>query len=218
MASETSDPGNQDTIDQMEEENAIAGMTAAQSQNQMSEAGLASGFGDYAGSSALSTQEKGLGSLTGSKLVDALMPGVGALSLISSLSGGYMQESLQRGGSPVYGSRGTVEGVVNTTNAFGTEFTTYSGNPDLDPNKQPDDNSNDASSQVARVNTNAIKKVVKAPTETSGSSYNPNGVVNASSASSSKRASRKGTILTSPQGDTTQLTTILKPGLKGTLG
>ena len=216
MGAETSDPGGQDTVDQMEEENAIAGMTDAQSQAQMSEAGLASGFGDYAGSSALSAQQKGLGSITGSKVVDALIPGVGALNLVSSLSAGYMQQSLQRGGSPVYGSRGTVEGVTNENNIFGFDYTTYSGNPDLDPNKQP--NLNDSSSpEVLSVNTSAINKVVKAAS-TETSSYNPNQVVNASAASSSKRASRKGTILTSPQGDTTQLTTILKPGLKGTLG
>ena len=216
MGAETSSPGGQDTVDQMEEENAIAGMTDAQSQAQMSEAGLASGFGDYAGSSALSAQQKGLGSITGSKVVDALIPGVGALNLVSSLSAGYMQQSLQRGGSPVYGSRGTVEGVTNENNIFGVDYTTYSGNPDLDPNKQP--NLNDSSSpEVLSVNTSAINKVVKAAS-TETSSYNSNQVVNASAASSSKRASRKGTILTSPQGDTTQLTTILKPGLKGTLG
>ena len=216
MGAETSDPGGQDTVDQMEEENAIAEMTDAQSQAQMSEAGLASGFGDYAGSSALSAQQKGLGSITGSKVVDALIPGVGALNLVSSLSAGYMQQSLQRGGSPVYGSRGTVEGVTNENNIFGFDYTTYSGNPDLDPNKQP--NLNDSSSpEVLSVNTSAINKVVKAAS-TETSSYNPSQVVSASAASSSKRASRKGTILTSPQGDTTQLTTILKPGLKGTLG
>ena len=196
MSGETSDPGGQDTVDQMEEENAIAGMTDAQSQAQISESGLSMG---------LSAQQKGLGSITGSKVVDALIPGVGALNLVSSLSAGYMQQSLQRGGSPVYGSRGTVEGVTNENNIFGVDYTTYSGNPDLDPNKQP--NLNDSSSP----------EVVKAAS-TETSSYNPNQVVNASAASSSKRASRKGTILTSPQGDTTQLTTILKPGLKGTLG
>ena len=211
MGAETSEPGEPTTnVDQTDDE-AVEVSERSFEANAVNE----TAYGDFAGSYALSQQQKG--SITGSHIADALVPGIGTLSLVSSLSAGYMQESLQRGGSPVYGGRG-VEGVVNTTNAFGTEFTTYSGNPDLDPNKQPDDNSNDASSQVARVNTNAIKKVVKAPTETSGSSYNPNGVVNASSASSSKRASRKGTILTSPQGDTTQLTTILKPGLKGTLG
>ena len=180
MGAETSDPGGQDTVDQMEEENAIAEMTDAQSQAQMSEAGLASGFGDYAGSSALSAQQKGLGSITGSKVVDALIPGVGALNLVSSLSAGYMQQSLQRGGSPVYGSRGTVEGVTNENNIFGFDYTTYSGNPDLDPNKQP--NLNDSSSpEVLSVNTSAINKVVKAAS-TETSSYNPNQVVNASAA------------------------------------
>jgi len=215
MGAETSDPGGQDTVDQMEEENAIAGMTDAQSQAQMSEAGLASGFGDYAGSTSLSQQQKG--SITGSQVMDALVPGVGTLSIVSSLSAGYMQQSLQRGASPVYGARG-VEGVVNETQAFGTTFKTYSGNPDLDPiggsNQGSDDNSS------GQIISPQINKVVSAPSApaASGPGVDPNDVVYARSASASKRVSRKGTILTSPQGDTTQLTTILKPGLKGTLG
>ena len=131
MAGETSEPSGQDTVDQMEEENAIAGMTDAQSQAQMSEMGLSGGFGNYAGSTSLSNQQSG--SITGSNLMDALVPGVGTLSVISSLNASYMQQSMQRGASPVYGSRGTVEGVVNETSAFGTTFSTYSGNPDLDP-------------------------------------------------------------------------------------
>ena len=204
MAGETSDPGGQDTVSQMEEENAIAGMTDAQSQAQMSEAGLASGFGDYAGSTALSDQQKG--SITGSKITDALV------------------QSMQRGASPVYGSRGTVEGVVNTTQAFGTEFSTYSGNPDLDPiSNNIKGTGND--SGVAAVNTSAVNKVVKAPVKNVSpsrvSSYNPNAVVSASGSSSNSnitRSGRQSTILTSSRGDTSQLTTIMKPGLRGTLG
>mgnify|MGYP003629977824 FL=1 len=222
MGAETSDPGGQDTVSQMEEENAIAGMTDAQSQAQMSEAGLASGFGDYAGSTALSDQQKG--SITGSKITDALVPGIGTLSVVSALSADYMQQSLQRGGSPVYGSRGTVEGVVNTTQAFGTEFSTYSGNPDLDPiSNNIKGTGND--SGVAAVNTSAVNKVVKAPVKNVSpsrvSSYNPNAVVSASGSSSNsniKRSGRQSTILTSSRGDTSQLTTIMKPGLRGTLG
>ena len=53
MAGETSNPGGQDTIDQAEEENMMAGMTTAESQAAMSEAGLSMGFGDFAGSTAL---------------------------------------------------------------------------------------------------------------------------------------------------------------------
>jgi hypothetical protein len=110
MGAETSDPGGQDTIDQAEEENMMAGMTDAQSQAQMSEAGLSMGFGDFAGSTALSNQESD--SLTGSNLTDALVPGIGTLSLISSISAQQTQASLQQGASPVYGSSGNVS---NTT-------------------------------------------------------------------------------------------------------
>ena len=213
MGAETSSPGGQQDVSFIDKDDEALEVAERALDTDALNPSL---YGDYAGSSALSAQQKGLGSITGSKVVDALIPGVGALNLVSSLSAGYMQQSLQRGGSPVYGSRGTVEGVTNENNIFGFDYTTYSGNPDLDPNKQP--NLNDSSSpEVLSVNTSAINKVVKAAS-TETSSYNSNQVVNASAASSSKRASRKGTILTSPQGDTTQLTTILKPGLKGTLG
>ena len=217
MSSETSSPGGQQDVSFIDKDDEALEVAERALDTDAVNPSL---YGDYAGSSALSAQQKGLGSITGSKVVDALIPGVGALNLVSSLSAGYIQQSLQRGGSPVYGSRGTVEGVTNENNIFGFDYTTYSGNPDLDPNKQP--NLNDSSSpEVLSVNTSDINKVVKAAsaeTTNSGGSYNPSQVVNASAASSSKKASRKGTILTSPQGDTTQLTTILKPGLKGTLG
>ena len=75
MAGETSEPSGQDTVDQMEEENAIAGMTDAQSQAQMSEMGLSGGFGNYAGSTSLSNQQSG--SITGSNLMDALSAIIG---------------------------------------------------------------------------------------------------------------------------------------------
>lgn len=217
MAGETSEPSGQDTVDQMEEENAIAGMTDAQSQAQMSEMGLSGGFGNYAGSTSLSNQQSG--SITGSNLMDALVPGVGTLSLISTLSAGYMQSSIQRGASPVYGSSGNVEGVVNETSAFGTTFSTYSGNPDLDPigggNRGGDDSSTPSivSSRVA-----APVEAASAPVRTA--SYNPNEAVDAYGMQSKKGrgSGRKDTIMTSAQGDTSQLKTILRPGLKGTLG
>jgi len=217
MSAETSEPSGQDTVDQMEEENAIAGMTDAQSQAQMSEMGLSGGFGNYAGSTALADQQKG--SITGSNLMDALVPGVGTLSIVSSLSAGYMQQSMQRGASPVYGSRGTVEGVVNTTQAFGTEFRTYSGNPDLDPignRNRGDDNESTPTIVSSQVNA-----PVKAPAATvRTASYNPDEVVDAYGMQSKKGrgSGRKDTIMTSAQGDTSQLKTILRPGLKGTLG
>lgn len=138
MAGETSDPSGQDTVDQMEEENAIAGMTDAQSQAQMSEMGLSGGFGNYAGSTSLSNQMNS--SITGSRVTDALVPGVGTLSLISAISAQNLQSNLQRGASPVYGTGGNVEGTLGS-GLFGG--TVYSGNPDLDPNRSAPDNSND---------------------------------------------------------------------------
>lgn len=217
MAGETSEPSGQDTVDQMEEENAIAGMTDAQSQAQMSEMGLSGGFGNYAGSTSLSNQQSG--SITGSNLMDALVPGVGTLSVISSLNASYMQQSMQRGASPVYGSRGTVEGVVNETSAFGTTFSTYSGNPDLDPIGGGNRGGNDPSTpSIVSSRVAAPVKAASAPVRTA--SYNPNEAVDAYGMQSKKGrgSGRKDTIMTSAQGDTSQIKTILRPGLKGTLG
>ena len=216
MSAETSEPSGQDTVDQMEEENAIAGMTDAQSQAQMSEMGLSGGFGNYAGSTSLSNQQSG--SITGSNITDALVPGVGTLSVISSLNAGYLQQSLQRGASPVYGSRGTVEGVVNETQAFGTSFRTYSGNPDLDPIGGPPTGGDDSTPTIV---SSQVNQAVKAPPPTvRTASYDPDEVVDAYGRRSKKgrKSGRRSTIMTSAQGDTSQLTTILRPGLKGTLG
>jgi len=138
MAGETSDPGGQDTIDQMEEENAIAGMTDAESQAAMSEAGLSSGFGDFAGSTALSGRANS--SITGSNLTDALVPGVGTLSVINSLSAQQTQASLQRGASPVYGSSGNVVGTMGSGLLGGTAYT---GSPEGDPNPPGGGDEND---------------------------------------------------------------------------
>ena len=129
MAGETSDPGGQDTIDQMEEENAIAGMTDAQSQAQMSEMGLSGGFGNYAGSTALSGRANS--SITGSSLVDALVPGIGTLGVVNAISAKQTQSQIQRGASPVYGSSGEVVGAMGSGLLGGTAYT---GSPEGDPN------------------------------------------------------------------------------------
>jgi len=129
MAGETSDPGGQDTIDQAEEENMMAGMTTAESQAAMSEAGLSMGFGDFAGSTALSNRQSG--NLTGSILTDALIPGIGTLNVINALSASRTQQELQRGANPVYGSSGNVVGTMGT-GLFGG--TVYTGSPEGDPN------------------------------------------------------------------------------------
>lgn len=177
MAGETSSPGGQDTVDQAEEENAIAGMTDAQSQAQMSEAGLSMGFGDFAGSTALDNQMNS--SLTGSNLADALVPGLGTLSLISSISAKNMQSNLQRGASPVYGPGGTVQGTTSR-GLFGG--TVYSGNPDLDPNRSAPDNTNDnvATNRTLRGRPGAA---VKGVSNTTAKRITPSAAVRGSGAS-----------------------------------
>ena len=212
MGAETSDPGEPTTnVDQTDDE-AVEVSERSFEANAVNE----TAYGDFAGSYALSQQQKG--SITGSQVMDALVPGVGALSIVSSLNAGYLQQSLQRGASPVYGARG-VEGVVNTTQAFGTTFKTYSGNPDLDPiggsNQGSDDNS---SGQIISPQVNKAVSAPSAPAA-SGGGVNPNDVVYGNQTKTKRgKGRRSGTILTSAQGDTSQLTTILKPGLKGSLG
>ena len=200
MAGETSDPGGQDTIDQMEEENAIAGMTDAQSQAQMSEMGLASGFGDYAGSTALSNQMNS--SITGSNLTDALVPGIGTLSLISSISAKNMQNNLQRGASPVYGPGGTVQGTTSR-GLFGG--TVYSGNPDLDPNRSaPNDNNDSVAPTRTRTLAGRPGAAVKGVSNTTSARITPSSAVRGASLAPklyamSSRGKGRG-VNTSPQG------------------
>ena len=219
MGGETSDPGSPGATiqpDVAEEENMIAGMTTAQSDASIAGAMNDPSYDNYAGSTALADQQKG--SITGSNITDALVPGVGTLSVISSLNAGYLQQSLQRGASPVYGSRGTVEGVVNETQAFGTSFRTYSGNPDLDPIGGPPTGGDDSTPTII---SSQVNQAVKTPPPTvRTASYDPDEVVDAYGRPRKKGrgSGRQRTIMTSAQGDTSQLTTILRPGLKGTLG
>lgn len=177
MGSETSSPGGQDTIDQAEEENMMAGMTDAQSQAQMSEVGLSMGFGDFAGSTALDNQMNS--SLTGSNLTDALVPGLGTLSLISSISAKNMQSNLQRGANPVYGPGGTVQGTTSR-GLFGG--TVYSGNPDLDPNRTaPDDNNDSVSATRTRTLAGRPGAAVKGVSNTTSARITPSAAVRGAS-------------------------------------
>lgn len=178
MAGETSSPGGQDTIDQAEEENMMAGMTDAQSQAQMSEMGLSGGFGDFAGSTALDNQMNS--SLTGSNLADALVPGLGTLSLISSISAKNMQSNLQRGASPVYGTGGNVEGTLSR-GLFGG--TVYSGNPDLDPNRTEPDDNNDGGNVGRRTLAGRPGAAVKGVSNTTARRITPSAAVRGSGAS-----------------------------------
>jgi len=200
MAGETSSPGGQDTIDQAEEENMMAGMTDAQSQAQMSEVGLSMGFGDYAGSTALANQMNS--SITGSNLVDALVPGLGTLSLISSLSAKNMQNNLQRGASPVYGPGGTVQGTTSR-GLFGG--TVYSGNPDLDPNRSaPNDNNDSVAPTRTRTLAGRPGAAVKGVSNTTSARITPSAAVRGASLAPklyamSSRGKGRG-VNTSPQG------------------
>tara|TARA_R110002096_G_scaffold7738_1_gene33125 strand:+ start:837 stop:1487 length:651 start_codon:yes stop_codon:yes gene_type:complete len=201
MAGETSSPGGQDTIDQAEEENMMAEMTDAQSQAQMSEAGLSMGFGDFAGSTALSNQMNS--SITGSNVADALVPGIGTLSLISSLSAKNMQDNLQRGASPVYGPGGTVQGTTSR-GLFGG--TVYSGNPDLDPNRTEPDDNNDGGNVGRRTLAGRPGAAVKGVSNTTSARITPSSAVRGSGASlapklyaMSSRGKGRG-VNTSPQG------------------
>ena len=209
-------PGASIDPDVAEEENMMAGMTSEESDASISGAMNDPSYDNYAGSTALADQQSG--SITGSNITDALIPGVGTLSVISSLNAGYLQQSLQQGGRPVYGSTGEVEGVVNETQAFGTTFSTYSGNPDLDPIGGPPTGGDDSTPTII---SNQVATAVSAPTTpVRTASYNPDEVVDAYGRQSKKGrgSGRRSTIMTSAQGDTSQLTTILRPGLKGTLG
>ena len=198
MGAETSDPGGQDTIDQAEEENMMAGMTDAQSQAQMSESGLSMGFGDFAGSTALSNQQSD--SITGSNLTDALVPGIGTLSLISSISAQQTQASLQQGASPVYGSSGNVVGTLGS-GLFGG--TVYTGAPEGDPN--PPTGSDDNNQPVKkRTLAGRPGAVVKGVSNTTARRITPSAAVRGASLAPklyamSSRGRGRG-IKTSPQG------------------
>jgi hypothetical protein len=174
MAGETSDPGGQDTIDQMEEENAIAGMTDAQSQAAMSESGLASGFGDFAGSSALSGRANS--SITGSSLVDALVPGIGTLGVINAISAQQTQASLQRGANPVYGSSGDVVGTMGSGLLGGTAYT---GSPEGDPN--PPGQNEEGSQPVNRTRRGRPGTAVRGVSNTTARRIAPSSPVRAAS-------------------------------------
>ena len=159
MSSETSSPGGQDTIDQAEEENMMAGMTDAQSQAQMSEMGLASGFGDFAGSTGLTQRMNS--TITGNELLDQFIPGAGALSLMNKYSASQLQQRLQRGESPVYGD-GAVKGTLGK-GLFGG--TVYSGenqfNPFGDPTAGGDGSDNRSSGRPgSAVKTRGVSNTV----------------------------------------------------------
>lgn len=171
MGAETSDPGGQDTIDQAEEENMIAEMSDAESQASMSEAGLSMGFGDFAGSTALSNRSDD--TLTGSILTDALIPGIGTLSVVNAVSAQQTQAQLQQGASPVYGSSGTVIGAMNNQDG------TYTGDPRGDPN--PPSGGDDNNQPVKTTTSGRPGQAVKGVSNTTARRITPKSAVRGAS-------------------------------------
>ena len=156
-------------------------------------------YGDFAGSTALANQMGG--SITGSNLTDALVPGLGTLSLISSISAKNMQNNLQRGASPVYGPGGTVQGTTSR-GLFGG--TVYSGNPDLDPNRSEQNDNNDGGNVSRRTLAGRPGAAVKGVSNTTSARITPSSAVRGASLAPklyamSSRGKGRG-VNTSPQG------------------
>tara|TARA_R100001440_G_scaffold43568_1_gene63285 strand:+ start:2473 stop:3135 length:663 start_codon:yes stop_codon:yes gene_type:complete len=142
MGAETSDPGSPGASidpDVAEEENMMAGMTQAESDAAIAGAANDPSYDDFAGSTALANQANQ--TLTGNILTDALVPGLGTLSVINAVSAQQTQAQLQQGASPVYGSSGNVVGTMGT-GLFGGDDA-YTGAPEGDPNPPGGDDGND---------------------------------------------------------------------------
>ena len=196
MAGETSSPGDSTTnTDPMMDQNLYGDFTKQKGNVSFNE----SLYGDFAGSTALSNQMNS--SITGSNLTDALVPGLGTLSLISSISAKNMQSNLQRGASPVYGPGGTVQGTTSR-GLFGG--TVYSGNPDLDPNRSEQNDNNDGGNVSRRTLAGRPGAAVKGVSNTTSARITPSSAVRGASLAPklyamSSRGKGRG-VNTSPQG------------------
>ena len=116
-------------------------------------------YGDFAGSTGLTQRMNS--TITGNELVDQLIPGVGALSLMNKYSASQLQQRLQRGESPVYGD-GAVKGTLGK-GLFGG--TVYSGenqfNPFGDPTAGGDGSDNRSSGRPgSAVKTRGVSNTV----------------------------------------------------------
>ena len=174
MASETSSPGEQQDVSFIDKDDESLEVAERALDTDALNPSL---YGDFAGSTALANQMGG--SITGSRVTDALVPGIGTLSLISSISAQNMQNNLQRGANPVYGPSGTVQGTTSR-GLFGG--TVYSGNPDLDPNRTvPDDN--DGGNVGRRTVSGRPGAAVKGVSNTTARRITPSAAVRGSGAS-----------------------------------
>ena len=161
MSSETSSPGSPTTdTDPMLDQNLYGDF--ASERVGVSKGNLSfneSLYGDFAGSTGL-TQRMNT-TITGNELVDQLIPGVGALSLMNKYSASQLQQRLQRGESPVYGD-GAVKGNLGK-GLFGG--TVYSGenqfNPFGDPTAGGDGSDNRSSGRPgSAVKTRGVSNTV----------------------------------------------------------
>ena len=174
MAGETSSPGEQQDVSFIDKDDESLEVAERALDTDALNPSL---YGDFAGSTALANQMGG--SITGSRVTDALVPGIGTLSLISSISAQNMQNNLQRGANPVYGPSGTVQGTTSR-GLFGG--TVYSGNPDLDPNRTvPDDN--DGGNVGRRTVSGRPGAAVKGVSNTTARRITPSAAVRGSGAS-----------------------------------
>ena len=147
MAAETSDPGSPTSYE--DEYRATTGPDETRDVDER--VANPSLYGDFAGSSNLTQRMNS--TITGNELVDALIPGVGALSLVNRYSASKLQERLQRGESPVYGN-GAVAGTLGK-GLFGGKV--YSGDNRFNPFGDPTASSNESNDRSSGRPGSAVK-------------------------------------------------------------
>ena len=130
MSGETSDPGGQQDVSFIDKDDEALEVAERALDTDALNPSL---YGDFAGSTGL-TQRMNT-TITGNSLVDQLIPGVGALSLMNKYSASQLQQRLQRGESPVYGD-GAVKGTLGE-GLFGKGSTVYSGENQFNPFGDP---------------------------------------------------------------------------------
>ena len=156
MSSETSSPGGQQDVSFIDKDDEALEVAERALDTDALNPSL---YGDFAGSTGL-TQRMNT-TITGNSLVDQLIPGVGALSLMNKYSASQLQQRLQRGESPVYGD-GAVKGTLGK-GLFGG--TVYSGenqfNPFGDPTAGGDGSDNRSSGRPgSAVKTRGVSNTV----------------------------------------------------------
>jgi len=168
MAAETSDPGTPTSYE--DEYRATTGPD--ETRDVDSRVANPSLYGDFAGSSNLTQRMNS--TITGNELVDALIPGVGALSLVNRYSASKLQERLQRGESPVYGN-GAVAGTLGKGLFEGS--THYSGDNRFNPFGDPTASSNESNDRSSGRPGSAVKARGVSNTVSNSTRVTPNSAV-----------------------------------------